>query len=44
MEMWAELAEEDEDFQYELNKLFDNPAVKEVDEGLTPDFTITTSI
>ena len=29
MEMWAELAEDDKDFQYEFNKVLDNPAVKE---------------
>ena len=37
MEMWAKLAEDDEDFQSEFNKSFDNPAVKEADEELTPD-------
>ena len=29
MEMWAELAEDDEDFQSEFNKVIDNPDVKE---------------
>ena len=37
MEMWAELAEDDKDFQYEFNKLFDNPAIKESDEEFAPD-------
>ena len=37
MEMWAELAEDDEDFQSEFNKLSDNPAVKEADKEFTPD-------
>ena len=35
MEMWAEIAEDDEDFQSEFNKLFDNHAVKEADEDFT---------
>ena len=38
MEMWAELANDDKDFQYEFNKVFDKPAVKEADEEFTPDF------
>ena len=36
MEMWAKLAEDNEDFQSEFNKVFDNPDVKEVDEEFTP--------
>jgi hypothetical protein len=31
------LAEEDEDFQTEFNRVFDNPEVKEADEDFTPD-------
>ena len=30
-EMWAELAENDEDFKKEFNKVFNNPDVKEAD-------------
>jgi hypothetical protein len=37
LELWAELAEEDEDFQTEFNRVFDNPEVKEADEDFTPD-------
>ena len=37
MEMLAELAEDDENFQSKFNKLFDNPDIKEVDKELTPD-------
>ena len=37
MEMWAKLAEDDEDFQSEFKKLFDNPDVKEVDKEFTSD-------
>ena len=37
MEMWAELAEDDEDYHSEFNKVFDNPTVKEEDEEFTPD-------
>ena len=37
MEMWADLAEDNEDFQSEFNKVFTNPAVKEEDEEFTPD-------
>ena len=37
MEMWAGLAEDDEDFQSEFNKVFDNPSIKKADEELTPD-------
>ena len=36
MEMWSKMAEYGEDFQYQFNKLFDNPAVKEADEEFTP--------
>ena len=35
--MWVELAEDDEDFQSEFNKVFENSAVKESDEEFTPD-------
>ena len=37
MEMWTELAEDEEDFQSEFKTLFDNPDVKEADEEFTPD-------
>ena len=37
MDIWAEQAEDDEDFQYEFKKLFDNPAVKGVDKELPTD-------
>ena len=37
MEMWEKIAEDEEDFQYEFNKVFYNPAVKEADEEFTPD-------
>ena len=37
MEMWDKLAEEDDEFQSEFNKVFKNPAVKESDEEFTPD-------
>ena len=37
IEMWAELAEDDKDLQSELNKLFDNPDVKESQKEFTPD-------
>jgi hypothetical protein len=37
LELWAELAEEDEDFQTEFNRVFDNQEVKEADEDFTPD-------
>ena len=37
MEMLAELAEDDKNFQSKFNKLFDNPDIKEVDKELTPD-------
>ena len=37
MEMWSELAEDDEDFQSDFNKVFYNPAVKESDEEFTTD-------
>ena len=36
MEIWDELVEDDKEFQYEFNKLFDNPDVKEADEEFTP--------
>ena len=36
MEMWAELAEYDKEFQSELNKVFENPDVKEADDEFTP--------
>ena len=32
MDMWTELAEDDEDFQSEFIKLFDNPSINESDE------------
>ena len=32
MEMWDELAKDDEDFQYEFKNVFYNSAVKEADE------------
>ena len=35
MEMWAKLEKDDEDFQSEFRKVFDNPAVKESDKELT---------
>ena len=35
--MWDELEKNGNDFQYEINKVFDNPAVKEADKGFTPD-------
>ena len=38
MEMLSELAEDDKELQSEFNKVFDNPAVKEVEEEFTPDF------
>ena len=37
MEIWDELVEDDKEFQYEFNKLFDKPAVKEEDEEFTTD-------
>ena len=37
MEMWAKLAEDDEEFQSESNKVFDNPAFKESDKEFTLD-------
>ena len=36
MDIWAELAEDDKDFQSDFNKAFDNPAVKEADKEFTP--------
>ena len=36
MEMLAEIAEDDEDFHYEFNKVFDNPDVKKADDEFTP--------
>ena len=36
MEMWAELAEYDKEFQSDLNKVFENPDVKEADDEFTP--------
>ena len=36
MEMWAELGEDGEDFQYDFSKVFYNPAVNESDEEFTP--------
>ena len=36
--MWDEQAEDDEDFQSEFNKLFNNPAVKEAEKESTPEF------
>ena len=36
MDMWAEIAEDDKDFQSEFNKVFDNPDIKEADEEFTP--------
>ena len=36
--MRSKLAEDDEDFQYEFNKVFDNPDAKEAYEEFTPDF------
>ena len=38
MEMWAKLAEDDKDFQYEFNKVFDNRAGKEAEDEFTPGF------
>ena len=32
MEMWSKLAEDDEDFQFEVDKVFYNPSVREVGE------------
>ena len=37
MDMWDELEEDNEDFQSEFNNVFENPAVKELDEEFTPD-------
>ena len=37
MEMQDELAGDDQDFQSDFNKVFDNPAVKESDEEFTTD-------
>ena len=37
MEMWDELAEDDEDFQSSFNKVFDKPAVKDAEDEFTPD-------
>ena len=37
MEMWAELAEDDDDFREEFNKVFNNEAVPEADDSFTPD-------
>ena len=37
MEMWADLAEGDEDFQHEFARVFDNKDVPEADEQFTPD-------
>ena len=37
MQMQDELAEDDEGFQSEFNKVFDNPDVKESDKEFTPD-------
>ena len=37
MEIWAQLAEDDEDLQSDFNKLFDNPDAKESDDEFTPD-------
>ena len=36
MDMLAKLAEDDKDFRYQFNKVFENPSVKEVDEEFTP--------
>ena len=38
MKMWDELAEDDKDFQFEFNKVFDNPAVQEADEEFNSAF------
>ena len=37
MDMWAELAEDEKDFQSEFKKVFGNTDVKEADEEFTPD-------
>ena len=37
MEMWAELAQNDVDFKEEFNKAFNNPDVKEANDGYTAD-------
>ena len=37
MEMWKELADGDEDFQNEFDRVFDNTDVKEDDDIFTPD-------
>ena len=37
MEMWVELAENNDNFKEEFNKLFNNPDVKEADDGFTAD-------
>ena len=35
--MWVELAENNDNFKEEFNKLFNNPDVKEADNGFTAD-------
>ena len=35
--MWAELAENDENFNEEFNNVFNNPDVNEADDGYTAD-------
>ena len=37
MEMWGELAENYNNFKDELNKVFNNPDVKQADNGFTAD-------
>ena len=37
LDMWDELAENGEDFKEEFNKVFNNPDVKEADDGFTAD-------
>ena len=37
MKMWAELAENDEDFKEKFNKVFNNPDVNGADNGITSD-------
>ena len=33
--MWDELADNDKDFKEEFNKVFNNPDIKEADDGFT---------
>ena len=37
MEMWKDLADDDEGFQYEFARVFDNTDAKEDDDRFTPD-------